>query len=262
MFKVVDSLGNALSDFAILAVTALAFALFGGAVAWLSNRLWFRRWPQHGAFEDKLADTAHASLLGLSAFVLALMITNGLTSLARTEDNVRQEGAAVHRLGRELDRIGAPAGDAAAALAGYARDVAGDEWRSLAVAPNALSPLAQADLDALWTRLRETQRRLDAADPSRMDLTQYAARIENLRQSRLADSSSNIPGIFWLILLAFVAATSFLAGREAPRRFGMQVNMIQMSAIGLAVGLVIILDNPFRGETSIDPAIIGAALSK
>jgi hypothetical protein len=60
--------------------------------------------------------------------------------------------------------------------------------------------------------------------------------------------------------MAFVAATSFLAGREAPKRFGMQVNMIHMAAIGLAVGLVIVLDNPFRGETSIDPSIIMTAI--
>jgi hypothetical protein len=34
-----------------------------------------------------------------------------------------------------------------------------------------------------------------------------------------------------------------------------------MSALGLAVGMVIVLDNPFRGETSIGPEIIEHALS-
>ena len=38
--------------------------------------------------------------------------------------------------------------------------------------------------------------------------------------------------------------------------------MLHTAAIGLAVGLVIILDNPFRGETSIDPTIIGHALGQ
>ena len=260
MAALVDALGNHLPDLAILVVTALAFALFGGAVAWLSHRFWFRRWPQHGAFDDKLADTAHTSLLGLSAFVLALMITNGLSSLARTDTNVGQEGMSVHRLARELDALGPAAGAAKAKLAAYVQDVSGDEWRRLAAAPSTLSPLAQADLDTLWTDLRELQKNLPSSDPARGDLTHYAERIETLRQTRLADSTSNIPGIFWLILVVFVAATSFLAGREAPKRFGMQVNMIHMAAIGLAVGLVIILDNPFRGQTSIDPAVIRSAL--
>ena len=103
MFFIVDWLGNALPDLVILAVAALAFALFGGAVTWLSNNMWFRRWQHSGGFDDKLADTAHASLLGLLAFVLALMITNGLTSLAKTDDNVRQESASIYRLGREFE---------------------------------------------------------------------------------------------------------------------------------------------------------------
>jgi hypothetical protein len=261
MAYLIDALGNSLPDLAILAVTALSFAVLGGAIAWLSQRFWFRRLPQRGAFDDKLADTAHASLLGLSAFVLALMITNGLTSLARSETNVRQEGVSIHRLDRELDALGPQAGAAKAALASYAEDVAGDEWKRLATAPSSLSPVAQRDLDALWTDLRALQKGLAPSDPARGGLTNYAERIETLRQNRLADSTSNIPGIFWSILVTFVAATSFLAGREAPKRFGTQVNMIHMAAIGLAVGLVIILDNPFRGETSIDPAIIMTAIA-
>jgi hypothetical protein len=53
---------------------------------------------------------------------------------------------------------------------------------------------------------------------------------------------------------------AILAGRQDSQRFGMQVNMIHMAAIGLAVGLVIVLDNPFRGQTSINADIIGTAL--
>ncbi len=219
MASFVDALANALPDLAILAVAAFAFAGFGAAVAWTSHRVWFRRWRQHAAYEDKLADTAHTSLLGLSAFVLALRITNGLTSLGRAEVNVRQEAASIHRLSRELDSLG-PAADAAeAALASYVRDVAGDEWRRLATAPNTLSPLADRDLDALWANLRTLQKGLEPADARRADLTRYADQIETRRQSRLADSTSDIPGVFWLILIAFVALASFLAGREGAHAF-------------------------------------------
>jgi len=262
MAALVDLLGNSLPDAAILAVSASFFFLFGGAVASLANRMWFRRWPVHSPFDDKLADTAHSGLLALSAFILALMITNGVSSLTKTEDNARQEGVSIYRLGRELDALGAAAGPAKAALAAYARDVAGDEWRRLAKAPNALSPLAQNDLDALWTNLRAVQKTLAPTDPSRFDLARYADKIESLRQTRLSDANTNIPGAFWLILIIIVAGSSFLSGREKPKRFGMQVNMLHTAAIGLAVGLVIILDNPFRGETSIDPTIIGHALGQ
>jgi hypothetical protein len=37
--------------------------------------------------------------------------------------------------------------------------------------------------------------------------------------------------------------------------------MMHMSAIGLATGMVVVLDNPFRGDTSIGPEIIQRALT-
>src|SRR5271166_6939475 len=99
MSDVVSSLANRLPDLAILAVSAIAFAIFGGGIALAINKLWFQCWPKHSAFEDKLADTAHTSLIGLAALVLALMITNGFASLSKTEEVVRQEGVDIYRLG-------------------------------------------------------------------------------------------------------------------------------------------------------------------
>ena len=90
---------------------------------------------------------------------------------------------------------------------------------------------------------------MDASNPARSDLAADLRQIENLRTSRLAAATINIPKVFWVILL-------LLVGREAPKRFGLQVNLIHMAAIGLAVGLVIMLNNPFRGQTSVDPSLI------
>ena len=82
-----------------------------------------------------------------------------------------------------------------------------------------------------------------------------------MRSARLSSATINIPNDFWIILLLFVVAASILSGRENQKPFGMQINMMHISAIGLAIGLVIILDNPFRGETSIGPEIIGHAFT-
>ena len=77
----VDTIANSLSDWVILAISALSFGLLGGLIAFLANRFWFRYWPTHGTYDDKLGEAAHTSMLGFSAFVLALLITNGLSTL-------------------------------------------------------------------------------------------------------------------------------------------------------------------------------------
>ena len=257
----VDRLANALPDIAILALSALGFGLLGGGVAYLSNRLWFRRWPAHSPYEDRLADTAHTSLLGFSAFVLALLISSSFSALSRAEEAVRHEAVEIYRMGRDIDSIGPAAQDAKRALVAYAHDVAGDEWARLARRPNSLSPLAQDDLNALWAAVRAIQRNTDSTSANvRDELGGDLLRIETLRGGRLSAATDDIPGVFWLILMMFVIAASFLSGREAPKRFGMQINLIHMSAIGLAIGLVVILGNPFRGDTSSSPQIILDAL--
>jgi hypothetical protein len=89
-------IANSLSDLAILAISAFTFGLVGGLIALLANRLWFRRWPKHSPYDDKLGEAAHTSMLGFSAFVLALLITNGLTALSETDKG--DEVGGDHRL--------------------------------------------------------------------------------------------------------------------------------------------------------------------
>jgi hypothetical protein len=261
----VDTIANSLSDWVILAISALSFGLLGGLIAFLANRFWFRYWPTHGAYDDKLGEAAHTSMLGFSAFVLALLITNGLSTLSETDKAVRAEATTVYRLGQELDALGLAAGAAKQALASYAQNVARDEWPRLATLPVSLSPLVQKDLDDLWIAVRALQEKQAETAPVRndyrADLSKYTSQIENSRSGRLSAATINIPDDFWIVLFLFIVAASVLSGRETAKRFGIQINMMHMSAIGLAVGMVIVLDNPFRGETSIGPEIIGHALT-
>jgi hypothetical protein len=261
----VDHIANSLSDLEILAISALMCGLVGGLIAFLANRLWFRRWPQHSAFDDKLGEAAHASMLGFSAFVLALLITNGLSTLSETDKATRLEATTVYRLGRELDSLGPSASTTKQALVSYAQNVVQDEWPRLARLPVSLSPLAQKNLDDLWVGVRSIQDNLAKTAPARTDyradLSKYTWEIETFRSARLSAATLNIPDDFWIILLLFVFAASFLSGRETQKRFGTQINIMHMSAIGLAVGLVIALDNPFRGETRIGPEIIEHAVT-
>jgi hypothetical protein len=165
----VDHIANSLSDLAILAISAFTFGLVGGLIALLANRLWFRRWPKHSPYDDKLGEAAHTSMLGFSAFVLALLITNGLTALSETDKATRLEATTVYRLGRELDALGPSARTAKQALVSYAQNVAQDEWPRLARLPVSLSPLAQKNLDDLWVGVRSIQQNLAKTAPARTD---------------------------------------------------------------------------------------------
>jgi hypothetical protein len=243
----------------------------------------FRRNPSLLRCNDGIILTMHQQYLGevfsfrlgrgrepaRSGYIGADRPTPGRDSVERHDRALRKaeerEATTVYRLGQELDALGPLAGAAKQALASYTQNVAQDEWPRLAKLPASLSPLAQKNLDDLWVAIRSTQKNLAETAPSRSDyradLSKYASQIETSRSGRLSAATLNIPDDFWIILLLFVVAASFFSGRETAKRFGVQINMMHMSAIGLAVGLVIVLDNPFRGETRIGPEIIQYALT-
>ena len=252
-----------LPDVVILAIAAGAFGLLGGLIAFCSHRVWFRRWVQRAPHEEKLADTVHTSLLGFAAFVLALSVTDAFSVLSKVEDSVRLEALEIARLDRELEAQGAAGEAARRALAAYVRDVAREEWPSLGRTPSALSPRVRQHLDDVWKGVRAVQHGLGEDYKNvRDDMSAYLTTIERYRASRLAAATNNIPAVFWGIIGLFGIAASFLSGRDRPSRYGTQITMIQMSAIGLVVGLIVVLNNPFRGETSVSPAIMIEALKR
>jgi hypothetical protein len=73
----VDTIANSLSDWVILAISALSFGLLGGLIAFLANRFWFRYWPAHGAYDDKLGEAAHTSMLGFRRRVKSILMRVG-----------------------------------------------------------------------------------------------------------------------------------------------------------------------------------------
>ena len=251
------SLAALLPDILILVLAAVFFGVSGGLISYLAHRFWFRRWSDRSSAEDKLVDVVHTSLLGFSAFVLALGITTVYSNLAVVEGQVRQEALDVYRLRREFTALGALGAEGDRALVAYVHSVADDEWPRLSRKNPTLSPLAQRHLNETWAAIRAVQRELGVSQPQvREALNSYLMRIEQARYERLASATKSIPGIVWLIILMFIGAASFMNGRNAPHRFSIRLIVIHMSAIGLVIALIMILDDPFRGETSVGADII------
>ncbi|MGE0094096.1 MAG: DUF4239 domain-containing protein [Alphaproteobacteria bacterium] len=252
-----------LPDILILGAAALVFGGIGGLISLLSYKFWFQRWSKHSTFEDRLAETAHDSFIAIIAFVLALSIANEFDNYSKAREMVRQEALEISRIQRELVAIGPSAEDARRALKAYAESVVSDEWPSLARRPSNLSQVTQSHLNELWRSIRAVQRALgEPSENVRFDLSEYMMNLEEDRESRLGAAKNLIPTVFWTTMILFAIGESFLSGRRSVRRFGIQINVMHMSAIGLLMALILIFDNPFRGQTSVNPQIILDALRK
>lgn len=263
MYDDIYNATSALPDYAILAIAAAVFGTIGGLISFLSYRLWFQHWLKHSEFEDRLAETVHDSFIAIIAFVLALSIANEFDNYTKAKDLVRQEALEIYRIHREFSSVGPAGEEGLRVLGAYARSVAEDEWPSLATRPSRLSPVTQDHLNALWRAVRTAQRELgEPYENTRFDLSEYMLKLEELRESRLGAARNVIPAVFWVTIILFAVGESFLSGRRSVRRFGIQINVMHMAAIGLLMALILIFDNPFRGDTSVSSEIILEALKK
>ena len=251
-----------LNDIPILIIAALIFGALGALIAVVARRFVFPGFRREEG-EEKLAETVHTSILGFSAFILALALTSAFSNLAKVEEAIMQEALDISRLSRELGALGEPAAAAQAALKDYTKRVADEEWKTLGHTPPSLSPAAGQDLHTIWKEIRKLQTNAALVpEQIRTPLNTFLDRIESARQSRLSFATYSLPEIFWTLIILFFIAAAIMDARHPHRRFGVAMIASHMAVTGVVIALVMIVDNPFSGQASIDPAIIRNALNR
>jgi len=242
-------------DWAILMFGALATAGIAIVVGLAARCWWFA--PRLDRFDAhaKLAELVHSSLLAFSVFVLALALTDVQASMSRADDAVSREASLIGRFDREL--AARPEPEAAMArkqLRAYAGSLVTDEWPRLSEAVPSLSPQSATHLAGLWDSVRMLDGQAGVGLRGTLD------RLEDFRQGRLEAATQSVPRIFWWMIAMFLFGAMVMNGRYELNGLGISLVSIHMAAIGLVIALILVLDEPFRGETSIQPTALIAGL--
>jgi uncharacterized protein DUF4239 len=239
------------SDGVILAGGVVFTAGLALVIALISRRLLFS--PHDEAFEShsKLADMVHGSLLAFSVFVLALVLTEVRSNLGKADDAELREASVVARLVRDLQTLGTEdAATASERVKDYVRSAVTAEWRMLAQH----NPLLSDETDRALASLVAQVNTVAADHPEAATaLRAYLDKLEDLRQSRLESATKSVPPVFWWVMAVFIVGAMIMNGRHKLDAFGMTLVAFHMGAIGLVVALILVMDAPFRGETSVSP---------
>ena len=228
-------------------------------VAGLSRRILFVPGDAKLQVHAKLADLVHGSLLAFTVFTLALVLTDVRSNLSKTLDAAQREASTITRLDEELEIAGGS--EAAAARRGlrlYVDAVTSSDWPALGAPAPTLSAQADEALKSLRALVRAAAR---ASPESAAAITTFLNQLEDLRLGRLESATKSVPSIFWWIILAFLIAAMAMNGRHPLDLAGATLIALHMAAIGLVLALILVMDQPFRGETSVSPATITQALS-
>ncbi|WP_445503978.1 bestrophin-like domain [Microvirga sp. G4-2] len=240
------------SDAVILVGGVVSTAVLALVLALISRWLLFS--PRNEALEShsKLADMVHGSLLAFSVFVLALVLTEVRSNLGKADDVELREASVITRLVRDLQTL--KTGDALTAIErvkDYVRSAVSAEWKTLAQ----YEPLLAEETDHAMASLVAQVNTVAANNPAAAStLRAYVEKLEDLRQSRLESATKSVPPVFWWVMAVFIIGAMIMNGRHKLDAFGMALIAFHMGAIGLVVALILVMDAPFRGDTSVSPA--------
>jgi Protein of unknown function (DUF4239) len=242
----------------ILVAGVVACAIMALFIAAISRRLLFSR--SSGGLEEhgKLAEVVHGSLLTFSVFVLALVLTEVRSNLGKVDDLELREASIITRLTRDLEAIGGE--NAAAAIErvkDYVRSAVSAEWKALAQHEPSLAEETTHAMASLVVQVHMVA----ASNPTAAGaLLGHVEKLEELRQTRLESATKAVPAVFWWVIGVFISGTMIMNGRHNLDPFSMTLIAFYMGAIGLVVAMILVMDSPFRGETSVSPtALIRAA---
>lgn len=246
----IESLLARASDAAIAMTMFAGFALAGIAVSALSYRLCGRHLATDYA---DVVGSVEKSIFAFIIFVLALTLAEVRNNFGKADDNVIAEAFAIRQLSQDLDlQPSTRVAREKAALVAYTQSVVDDEWRTLAAVAPALSPVAGARLDELRALVR-----VDAGDAGRTTqidrVWSGVNTLDNHRHMRLREATASAPSAFWAVTLVLMLIGVVMTGTARLDRRRAIVLAGYFGALGLVIALILILDRPFRGQTSVAP---------
>ncbi|HAX48541.1 MAG TPA: DUF4239 domain-containing protein [Ignavibacteria bacterium] len=134
----------------------------------------------------------------------------------------------------------------------YTEDVINSEWKQLEEGEPSLK--ARESFHVLWTFFTSLDRSLIKNEIAYQETLKHLNDAGEKRRMRIFDSSNNIPGIIWVVLLfgsvVTVLYTYFFYAKNITHQFVMTSALTVLNT--LILYMILLLDNPFSGYMKID----------
>jgi len=251
LIEFLQSLGNAATFLIVVGVLV--------GVAILLPRLRRRLGIElHKEMMDGASD-AYKAVASSMIFVLAFAVYQVQANYRTAELSVEKEADQLNLMDRALLRYGSTQAIALRSLGvDYGNLVVTKEWPLM-------QKLGRSDeVDAAFEKLTAAARTLtpeNAAQQAQLGAFQRALdEIGDVREARLTMIDKSLPSLYWatiaglLILLLVLVAFTNASWDKLLGHAG------QICAVGLLLSLVVIVDGPFKGDTSVPPDSIVHAL--
>lgn len=236
------------SDVTIMTEFLLFFALAGIAISVVSNRFLF---DNADCSSDDRFKSVENSVFAFLVFLLAITLGDVRSTFKKAEDGVVNECLEIRQYVHLLDLQKTPfTQNQKQQLSTYLNAVLTDEWHSLAQARPSLSDQAERAISSLRKSV-QTQVQESGMSGYSDKIMASLSKLENARLLRYQLATSSSPRIFWLYIGLMLLLACVMTGRTKLDKRRFAVLTAYFGALGMVIGLITILEQPFRGETSV-----------
>jgi hypothetical protein len=254
MPNVIDFLQN-LGDAATFFVVTATLVICAILLPWLRQRLGLsvRKEVTDGASD------AFKAVVSSLIFIMAFALYQVQANFRDAEQLVGKEANQLNSMDRLLLRYGSPEATAARGLVGqYAEAEINLEW-----------PLLQHDgrsekVDALYEKLAVSVRGLEPSSSRQMgqfnDMQRALDEMADIREARLAMTETSLPTLYWAMIAGLLVLLAILVTITNATLDKLLSHAGLACAVGLLLSLVVIIDGPFKGHTSVQPTALSRVL--
>ncbi len=214
--------------------------------------------PKVSKEETDLAVALMGVVAAFTGIMLAFAAVQVWDDFSQAEKAVAQEASAVSQLYRDLTVYGDEAAPARAAVKVYVRDVLDDEWPKLEQGkPGAKT--AQA-LVRLFNEAGRLQPRTSQQTVVYAEIFRNLNQVVSYRRARLTTARSELPGLFWVVVVAGSAViVAFTFVFPVTRTNSMVIGGLALS-LALIFLFILEVNRPFQGVYKVEDTEIRGLL--
>ena len=191
-------------------------------------------------------------LFTMTSLVLAFTMVQADINFRQVHALVSAEAAQINQLDRLLARYGdSLASEIRPLLHAYASSIVMDDWPAM---------LRHRGSEATRRAYTPISRHVLAMTPATgrqslifAEILKTLDQVAESRASRLSAVSVGLPAIYWEVMIFAVAMLVLVSSTIDQTPFRTAVLTAQMAVLGVFVGFVVDMDQPFKGPTSMKP---------
>lgn len=203
-------------------------------------------------YDADIIDTATQNTMSGAFVILSFSFVLVMGNVDKFDAEVTKEASQIHVMDRMLALDGSPAAMAERhRLLAYTESLVKDEWPILGQARGNRTSVRL--LDEFLEGLKSLKPGATMQDGLFVEIVKQSGEIVQSRDTRILNAGTHLPELFWIVnsisLLVVIVVGALRLAQPSPSRIIVIVAQIIM--INLLFSAVLIIDNPFKGETRI-----------